>query len=112
MSPAVPPPWRHGLRRGELAVSAMRTGTARFEPIIATRGEVVAAYSLFRQDAVEFQQHHRQWGEVALLQSVSTKVMAWFVILAVTLLLAFLFFGQYARKETVLGYLTPSSGTS
>jgi len=68
--------------------------------------------SLFRQQAVEFQQHHRQWGEVALLQPLSTKVMTWFFTTAVVLVFVFLFLGQYARKETVVGYLTPVSGTS
>jgi membrane fusion protein len=68
--------------------------------------------SLFRQEAVEFQQHHRQWGEVALHQPLSTKVMTWFFTTAVALVFVFLFLGQYARKETVVGYLTPVSGTS
>ena len=68
--------------------------------------------SLFRQEAVEFQQHHRHWGEVALLQPLSTKVMTWFFTTAVALVFVFLFLGQYARKETVVGYLTPVSGTS
>lgn len=68
--------------------------------------------SLFRQEAIEFQQHHRQWGEVALLQPLSTKVMTWFFTTAVALVFVFLFLGQYARKETVVGYLTPVSGTS
>jgi len=49
---------------------------------------------------------------VALLQPLSTKVMTWFIITAVALVFTFLFLGQYARKETVVGYLTPISGTS
>jgi membrane fusion protein len=69
-------------------------------------------HSLFRQEAIEFQQHHRQWGEVALLQPLSTKVMTWFFTTAVAIVFVFLFLGQYARKETVVGYLTPVSGTS
>jgi membrane fusion protein len=77
-----------------------------------SRYEVTPQLSLFRQEAVEFQQHHRQWGEVALLQPLSTKVMTWFFTTAVALVFVFLFLGQYARKETVVGYLTPVSGTS
>jgi membrane fusion protein len=77
-----------------------------------SRYEVTRQLSLFRQQAVEFQQHHRQWGEVALLQPLSTKVMTWFFTTAVVLVFVFLFLGQYARKETVVGYLTPVSGTS
>jgi hypothetical protein len=51
--------------------------------------------SLFRQEAIEFQQHHRQWGEVPLLQRLSTKSMAWFITAAAALVLTFLFLGQY-----------------
>jgi membrane fusion protein len=67
---------------------------------------------LFRQEAIEFQQHHRQWGEVALLQPLSTKILTWFITTVVAVVLAFLFLGHYARKETVVGYLTPVAGTS
>jgi hypothetical protein len=41
----------------------------------------------------------------ALLQPPSTKIMAWFIFGAVALTIIFLFLGQYARKETVVGYL-------
>jgi len=68
--------------------------------------------TLFQHEALEFQQHNRQWGTVALLQPVSTKLLSWFIIAAVVLIIAFLFLGQYARKETVVGYLTPTAGTS
>jgi len=73
---------------------------------------VTPEYSLFRQEAIEFQQHHRQWGELALLQPLSTKIMTWFITIVVAVVLAFLFLGHYARKETVVGYLTPVAGTS
>ncbi len=68
--------------------------------------------SLFRREAIEFEKLNRQWGQVARLQPLSTKVMSWFITTAVALVVAFLFLGQYARKETVGGYLTPTSGTS
>jgi membrane fusion protein len=68
--------------------------------------------SLFRQEAVDFQRHVREWGQVALLQPLSTKVTTWFIAAAIALIISFLFFGQYSRKETVVGYLTPTSGTS
>jgi membrane fusion protein len=77
-----------------------------------SRHEVTPQRSLFRQEAIEFQQHHRQWGEVALLQPLSTKIMTWFITTVVAVVLAFLFLGHYARKETVVGYLTPVAGTS
>ena len=68
--------------------------------------------SLFRQEVVDFQRHNREWGQVALLQSLSIKVTTWFVTVTVALFISFLFLGQYSRKETVVGYLTPTSGTS
>jgi membrane fusion protein len=38
--------------------------------------------------------------------------MSWFITIVVAVVLAFLFLGHYARKETVAGYLTPVAGTS
>jgi membrane fusion protein len=68
--------------------------------------------TLFRQEAIEFQQNRRLWGDVALLQSTSTKMLTWFMAAAAVLLCIFLFKGQYARKEIAAGYLTPVAGTS
>lgn len=67
---------------------------------------------LFRQEVLEFQQHSRQWGRVVPLQPLSTRVMAWCVCLAAAAVIAFLFFAQYARKESASGYLAPVSGTA
>lgn len=67
--------------------------------------------ALFRQEAIEFQQHYRQWGSVASLQPLPTKVLAWFIALAAAAIVAFLVFAQYSRKETAIGYLTPTTGT-
>jgi membrane fusion protein len=67
---------------------------------------------LFRTEAIDFQRQHRQWGEVALLQPLSTKVLTWFFTVAVALVIVFVSLAQYARKETVVGYLTPTSGTA
>jgi membrane fusion protein len=67
---------------------------------------------LFRREALEFQQYQRQWGEVVLLQPVSTKVLSWALTLVVALLVTFLLFAQYARKDTAVGYLTPMAGTA
>jgi membrane fusion protein len=68
--------------------------------------------SLFREEAIDFQRHNRQWGQVSYLQPLSTKLLTWFIATAVALIIAFLFVGQYARKETVAGYLTPTAGTA
>jgi membrane fusion protein len=67
---------------------------------------------LFRQQAIDFQRHHRQWGDVASLQPLSLKIETWFVAAVVALLIGFLFVAQYARKETAVGYLTPTKGTA
>jgi membrane fusion protein len=73
---------------------------------------VASQHLLFRQEAIEFQRHNRQWGQVSHLQPFSTKLLTWLIAGAVALIIAFLFVGQYARKETVAGYLTPTSGTA
>lgn len=67
---------------------------------------------LFRQAAIEFQQHGRQWGRVVPLQPIRTRVMVWLITVAAAAIIAFLFLAQYARKETVTGYLVPASGTA
>lgn len=66
--------------------------------------------SMFRQEAIEFERQHRQWGEVILLQPLPITVTVWFIAIAVTLAITFLFLAQYARKETVIGYLTSTAG--
>jgi membrane fusion protein len=68
--------------------------------------------ALFRQEAIDFQRLNREWGQVAQLQPLSTKIFAWFITAATAIVIAVLFVGQYSRKETVVGYLTPTSGTS
>ncbi len=68
--------------------------------------------SLFRQEALEFQRQDRQWGRVVPLQPLPTRLMVWFITAAASAIAAFLFLAQYARKETVTGYLTPASGTA
>jgi membrane fusion protein len=68
--------------------------------------------ALFRQEAIAFQRHHRQWGDVASLQPVATKVIAWLLVLSSAAVVGFLVFAQYARKETAIGYLTPTRGTA
>jgi len=73
---------------------------------------VVPRAPLFRAEAVEFQQHQRQWGDLASLQPPSTKFVAWFLVACAAALVLFLFIAQYARKETAIGYLTPTTGTA
>jgi membrane fusion protein len=67
---------------------------------------------LFRQEAIEFQQHNRQWGQIAFLQPLSHKLTTWFLTTFVAIILIFLLKAEYARKETVVEFLTSTSGTS
>lgn len=74
--------------------------------------EVTSRRQLFRQEVIEFQQHNRNWGRVVPLQPMPTRIMVWFVTAAAAAVVTFLCFAQYARKETVTGYLAPASGTA
>jgi len=67
---------------------------------------------LFRKEALQFQQLNRQWGDVGLLQPLSTKVVAWFLAISAAVIIVFLFVAQYSRKEIAVGYLTPTTGTA
>ena len=68
--------------------------------------------ALFRPEAIAFQRQHRQSGDVACLQPVSTKIIAWLLVLSSAAVVCFLIIAQYARKETAIGYLTPTRGTA
>ena len=46
---------------------------------------MTARRSLLRQEAIEFQQHHRQWGQVVLLQPLPVKIMAWLITVLIRL---------------------------
>ena len=65
---------------------------------------------MFRQEAIDFERQHRQGGQVALLQPLPTKIITWLAAVSVGCIIIFLFLGQYARKETVVGFLAPTSG--
>lgn len=65
--------------------------------------------TLFRERAIRLQQQRLQ-GDVLVLPRVSTVVLTCGLLLSVFLLVLFLIFGQYARFETVKGWLAPSIG--
>ena len=67
--------------------------------------------SLFRQEAIEFQRGQREFGDIALLQPVSSKLLAWLLTAVVTIAIVFLCYAQFSRKQTVPGFLTPAAGT-
>jgi membrane fusion protein len=73
---------------------------------------MAAQPSLFRQEAIDFLHQRRSWGEVVSLQPISSTILSWSLAGSVAFLLCFLTIAQYARKETVTGYLTPTFGTA
>jgi membrane fusion protein len=68
--------------------------------------------ALFRQEAIDFVHQRQSWGEVVSLQPLSNRILSWTLAGLVVLILCFVSIAQYARKETVTGYLTPTSGTA
>jgi membrane fusion protein len=96
--------------KGRAEVAPLSTGSLPQRS--AAGADVPSRRPLFRQEVIEFQQYNRQWGRVVPLQPLSTRLMVWCVVAASACVIAFLFFAQYARQETVAGYLTPSSGTA
>lgn len=71
----------------------------------------MSSRQLFRREAIEFQRGQREFGDVALLQPVSTKLLAWLLTGAVTIAIVFLCFAEFSRKQTVSGFLIPAAGT-
>ena len=68
--------------------------------------------ALFRQEAIDFLHQRNSWGEVVSLQPVSGAILSWTLAGVIVLIFCFLSIAQYARKETVIGYLTPTFGTA
>lgn len=64
---------------------------------------------LFRQQALD-RMNRRLYGEISLAQPISLYLVVVSLIIIVALILVFLNVSQYARKETVRGYLLPESG--
>src|SRR6202158_19599 len=68
--------------------------------------------ALFRQEAIDFLHQRHSWGEVVSLQPISSTILSWSLARSVAFILCLLTIAQYARKETVIGYLTPTFGTA
>src|SRR4051794_19869245 len=71
----------------------------------------MSARQLFRQEAIDFQRGQGEFGEITLLQPVSTKLLAWSLLAVVAVAIVFLCFAQFSRKQTVPGFLIPANGT-
>ena len=67
--------------------------------------------SLFRKEAVEHQKENF-FGDVLLVQPLSTTVLSACAALTGLLIMLFLFVGTYTPKQTVQGYLVPDKGLS
>lgn len=65
--------------------------------------------SLFRKEALEYRKD-KLYGDVILLQPLSLTLLVGAVLVICSLILAILFWGTYARKELVHGYLIPDKG--
>jgi membrane fusion protein len=66
---------------------------------------------LFRSEAIDFQRL-QQSGDVVLLQPVPARLLFWALTVSFVLIAVFLAVAQYARKETVVGYLAPTAGVA
>ena len=69
------------------------------------------ARPLFRQQALNHMQH-RLHGDVLTLPNPSHTLITLLLLLWVAALIVWLFYGQYARQETVLGWLEPPGGVA
>jgi membrane fusion protein len=67
--------------------------------------------SLFRSEALAFQRL-QQSGGVVLMRPIPAKLLFWSLAAAFAVIVVFLALAQYARKETVTGYLSPTAGVA
>jgi membrane fusion protein len=65
--------------------------------------------ALFRQEAVDHQRH-RLLGDVLVYQPATQRALGWFFVAVAAAIASYLFWGEYARKETVHGLLVPDRG--
>ncbi len=71
----------------------------------------MAEHRLFRAEAIAYQRDPLRSGE-ALPVAPGTAALTWLLAVMVVAAIAFLWFGEYARKETVSGFLTPTVGVA
>lgn len=70
---------------------------------------MTTAQSLFRPKALQAQQQRLE-GQVSIVQPVSSSVLCFCLVFILCSLILVLQQAQFSRKETVVGYLKPSSG--
>jgi len=64
---------------------------------------------LFRQQAID-EQRDRLYGDVIINQPISLSLLIISILLMVICIIIVLLYGNYARRETVKGYLVPDKG--
>ncbi|MCO7226647.1 HlyD family secretion protein [Pleionea sp. CnH1-48] len=64
---------------------------------------------LFRKEVIEHSRE-RLWGNVIIMQPLSFTLISIAITIVAALLVCLLLWGNYARKETVNGYLVPNTG--
>lgn len=64
---------------------------------------------LFRKEAIEHRRE-RLWGNVIIMQPLSFVMLTIVIMIITSLLISLLIWGNYARRETVSGYLIPDAG--
>ncbi|HDS1212374.1 TPA: HlyD family efflux transporter periplasmic adaptor subunit [Shewanella algae] len=67
-------------------------------------------FQLFRENVSNSQNTHKLYGVISLAQPISVYLIVSSLIFIVSICILFLFFSEYSRKETVQGFLVPSSG--
>lgn len=66
---------------------------------------------LFRKEAIK-QQETKLQGSIIIPRSMPMSIIIWFLFLILASLLTFIYYGSYARKETVRGYIVPELGVT
>ncbi|MCG7757042.1 MAG: biotin/lipoyl-binding protein, partial [Nitrosomonas sp.] len=65
--------------------------------------------TLFRTEALSHQQN-RLHGDVLIARSPAVSVLVWAAALFAIAIAGFAYWGEYTRKEHVVGYLSPTQG--
>lgn len=67
--------------------------------------------NLFRSEALAFQAT-RQFGAVEITQPITLRILTAFFLVSISALVLFVALGEYARKQTVSGFIEPRSGVT
>ena len=72
---------------------------------------MVQGKELFRKEAVDHA-GQRALGHTMITQPLTTRFLSLILMAVTSITITFLYFGEYARRETVTGYLKPDGGIS